>query len=87
MLTIILKTTTNAEHSKCNFGKARTVSSPATRQNSHRALIKIVSEEQPPRRFIAGADALGTAEEVVKTLRQQIDAYSELSSSLAYDNA
>jgi len=51
------------------------------------ALIKIVSEEQPPRRFIAGADAIGTAEEVVKTLRQQIDAYRELSSSLAYDNA
>jgi NAD(P)-dependent dehydrogenase (short-subunit alcohol dehydrogenase family) len=31
-----IEDTTNAEHSKCNFGKARTVSSPATRQNSHR---------------------------------------------------
>jgi NAD(P)-dependent dehydrogenase (short-subunit alcohol dehydrogenase family) len=50
------------------------------------ALIKIASEEQPPRRFIAGADAIGTAEQVVKTLQQQIDAYRELSGSLAYDN-
>jgi len=51
------------------------------------ALIKIASEEQPPRRFIAGADAIGTAEQVVATLQQQLNAYRELSSSLAYENA
>jgi len=50
-----------------------------------RALIKISSEEKPPRRFIAGADAVGTAEQVAATLQQQTDAYRELSSSLAYD--
>lgn len=51
------------------------------------ALIKIASEEQPPRRFIAGTDAIGIAEQVIATLQQQINAYRELSTSLAYDNA
>lgn len=51
------------------------------------ALMKIASEEAPPRRFIAGADAIGTAEQVVATLQQQINAYRDLSSSLAYDEA
>ena len=52
-----------------------------------RALITISSLEKPPRRFIAGADAVGTAEQVAATLQQQTDAYRELSSSLAYDRA
>ena len=52
-----------------------------------RALITISSREKPPRRFIAGADAVGTAEQVAATLQRQTDAYRELSSSLAYDNA
>jgi NAD(P)-dependent dehydrogenase (short-subunit alcohol dehydrogenase family) len=51
------------------------------------ALITITSQETPPRRFIAGADAVNTAEQVAATLKQQIDTYRELSSSLAYDNA
>jgi NAD(P)-dependent dehydrogenase (short-subunit alcohol dehydrogenase family) len=50
------------------------------------ALITISSKEKPPRRFIAGADAVGTAEQVAATLQQQTDAYRELSSSLAYDD-
>jgi NAD(P)-dependent dehydrogenase (short-subunit alcohol dehydrogenase family) len=49
------------------------------------ALITITSQEKPPRRFIAGADAVGTAEQVAATLQQQTDAYRELSCSLAYD--
>jgi NAD(P)-dependent dehydrogenase (short-subunit alcohol dehydrogenase family) len=49
------------------------------------ALIAISSQEKPPRRFIAGADAVGTAEQVAATLQQQTDAYRELSSSLAYN--
>src|SRR6202162_1848483 len=52
-----------------------------------RALITISSLEKPPRRFIAGADAVSAAEQVAATLQQQTDAYRELSSSLAYDNA
>lgn len=49
------------------------------------ALITISGQENPPRRFIAGADAIGTAEQVITTLHQQINAYRELSISLAYE--
>jgi hypothetical protein len=49
------------------------------------ALIKISNEKKPPRRFLAGADAVTTAEQVAATLQKQTDAYRELSSSLAYD--
>jgi len=52
-----------------------------------KALIKISNQEKPPRRLIAGADAIATAEQVVATLQQQINAYRELSSSLAFGNA
>jgi len=50
------------------------------------ALITISSQEKPPRRFIAGADAVATAEQVAARLQQQTNAYRELSSSLAYGN-
>lgn len=49
------------------------------------ALLTISSEEKPPRRFLAGADAVSTAEQVARELQQQTIAYRELSSSLAYD--
>src|SRR4051812_40026834 len=52
-----------------------------------RALITISEQEAPPRRFIAGADAIATAEQKIATLQQQISAYRELSTSLAYDEA
>jgi NAD(P)-dependent dehydrogenase (short-subunit alcohol dehydrogenase family) len=47
------------------------------------ALLTIAAEERPPRRFIAGADAVATAEQVVADLQQQIDAYRQLSMSMA----
>jgi NAD(P)-dependent dehydrogenase (short-subunit alcohol dehydrogenase family) len=50
-----------------------------------RALIKLESQDELPRRFLAGADAIATAEHAIATLQQQIDAYRELSSSLAID--
>ena len=50
-----------------------------------RALITIASQEPPPRRFIAGADAIATAEQVVADLKAQIEAYRDLSTSLAFD--
>ena len=50
-----------------------------------RALIVIASQEPPPRRFIAGADAIATAEQKVADLTAQIDANRELSTSLAFD--
>jgi NAD(P)-dependent dehydrogenase (short-subunit alcohol dehydrogenase family) len=49
------------------------------------ALLTIADEEQPPSRFIAGADAIGTAEQKVAALQAQIDAYRDLSTSLALD--
>src|SRR5579863_10263139 len=50
------------------------------------ALITITNEEKPPLRFIAGADAVATAYQVSATLKQQTDAYRELSGSLALDD-
>jgi NAD(P)-dependent dehydrogenase (short-subunit alcohol dehydrogenase family) len=51
-----------------------------------RALMTIASQEPPPRRFIAGADAIATAEQKVADLQTQIDANRELSTSLAFDD-
>jgi hypothetical protein len=50
-----------------------------------RALVTIASEEPPPRRFIAGADAIATATQKVADLQAQIDAHRALSTSLAFD--
>jgi NAD(P)-dependent dehydrogenase (short-subunit alcohol dehydrogenase family) len=50
-----------------------------------RALISISSQEPPPRRFIAGADAIATAEQKVADLKAQLDAERDLSTSLAFD--
>jgi NAD(P)-dependent dehydrogenase (short-subunit alcohol dehydrogenase family) len=52
-----------------------------------RALLTIADEDKPPLRFIAGADAVAQAEEKLAERQQQIDAYRELSSSLAFANA
>jgi NAD(P)-dependent dehydrogenase (short-subunit alcohol dehydrogenase family) len=49
------------------------------------ALLTIADEEQPPLRFIAGADAIGTAEQKVADLQAQIDAHRDLSTSLALE--
>ena len=51
------------------------------------ALLTITDLEQPPFRFIAGADALAQAEEKLAERQQQIDAHRDLSSSLALDEA
>ena len=48
------------------------------------ALITIASHEPPPARFIAGADAIATAEHQLAALKEQIDAYRDLSTSLAF---
>src|SRR5580700_10102309 len=51
------------------------------------ALLKLAGQNELPRRFIAGADAVGTAEQKIALLQKQIDANRELSSSLAFDVA
>src|SRR5688572_1377409 len=50
-----------------------------------RALITIASQEPPPRRFIAGADAIATAEQKIADLKAEIEAHRALSTSLAFD--
>jgi NAD(P)-dependent dehydrogenase (short-subunit alcohol dehydrogenase family) len=50
-----------------------------------KALVTITSEEKPPLRFLAGADAVATAEQVSTTLQQQANAYRELSSAMAFE--
>ena len=50
------------------------------------ALLTITELEQPPLRFIAGADALEAAEQKLTERRQQIDAFPDLSTSLAHDD-
>jgi NAD(P)-dependent dehydrogenase (short-subunit alcohol dehydrogenase family) len=50
-----------------------------------RALMTIFDQMQPPQRFIAGADAIATAEQTVATLQRQIAALRDLSTSLAID--
>jgi NAD(P)-dependent dehydrogenase (short-subunit alcohol dehydrogenase family) len=50
------------------------------------ALLTITELEQPPLRFIAGADAIAAAEQKLAERQQQIDAFRELSTSLAHDD-
>jgi NAD(P)-dependent dehydrogenase (short-subunit alcohol dehydrogenase family) len=52
-----------------------------------RALITIARRQPPPRRFVAGADAIATAEQKIADLKAQIDANRELSTSLDFDRA
>jgi len=51
------------------------------------ALLTIADQEQPPRRFIAGSDAIQTAEQHIAKLQLETDAFREMSSSLALDGA
>jgi NAD(P)-dependent dehydrogenase (short-subunit alcohol dehydrogenase family) len=52
-----------------------------------RALVQLAGQAEPPLRWVAGADAVATAEQKAKNLFAQADAYRELSSSLAHDDA
>jgi NAD(P)-dependent dehydrogenase (short-subunit alcohol dehydrogenase family) len=49
------------------------------------ALVQLASEDEPPLRFAAGADAVAAVEQKAKELLAQADAYRDLSSSLAFD--
>jgi NAD(P)-dependent dehydrogenase (short-subunit alcohol dehydrogenase family) len=50
-----------------------------------RALITLADQDELPRRFLAGSDAIQVAEQKIALLQQQIEAYRELSDSLAID--
>lgn len=51
------------------------------------AIVTITEMEQPPLRFIAGADAIAQAEEKLTERQQQIDAHRDLSTSLAFTDS
>ena len=52
-----------------------------------RALLTIADQEQPPRRFIALAGIIALAEQKAKDLQDQANAFRDLSTSLARDDA
>lgn len=49
------------------------------------ALIKISDNVQPPRRFIAGSDAVSIAEHKITDLQDQINHYRDISTSMSYE--
>jgi hypothetical protein len=49
------------------------------------ALVQLASQDQPPLRFAAGADAMAAIERKANDLVAQMHAYSELSSNLALE--
>jgi NAD(P)-dependent dehydrogenase (short-subunit alcohol dehydrogenase family) len=51
------------------------------------ALVQLAGRDEPPARWVAGADAVATVEQKAKDLLAQADAYRQLSSNLAHDDA
>jgi NAD(P)-dependent dehydrogenase (short-subunit alcohol dehydrogenase family) len=51
-----------------------------------RALLTIANQEEPPLRFVAGADAIEAVEAKAKELLAQAEASRELGGNLAYDD-
>ena len=49
------------------------------------ALLTTASQQPPPRRFLAGADAVRTAEQKIADLQADIESNRQLSTSLAFD--
>ena len=50
-----------------------------------KALVQIASEATPPRRWVAGADAMQLVEQKAKDLLAEAGAYRDISLSLAHD--
>jgi NAD(P)-dependent dehydrogenase (short-subunit alcohol dehydrogenase family) len=51
------------------------------------ALVQLASRGEPPPRWVAGADAVQVVEQKAKDMLAQVDAFRDLSSSLAHDDA
>ena len=52
-----------------------------------KALVQLASQDEPPLRFAAGVDAMQSVETKARNLLAQVDAYRDLSSSLAHNDA
>jgi hypothetical protein len=71
--------------SPVSYTSPLTVSSPAhLRLPLLRVLVAGEDGIPPPRRFIAGTDAIGTAEQKIADLHEQLNENRDLSNSLAY---
>jgi NAD(P)-dependent dehydrogenase (short-subunit alcohol dehydrogenase family) len=66
------------------FWKGANGQQPGDPAKLAKALITIAAKEKPPLRFLAGADAVDTAEQVATTLHKQANANRELSGSMAF---
>jgi len=51
------------------------------------ALVQLVDRDDPPLRWLAGADAVAAGEQKVRTLLAQIELHRDLSIRLAHDDA
>jgi NAD(P)-dependent dehydrogenase (short-subunit alcohol dehydrogenase family) len=51
------------------------------------ALVRLVGQDSPPVRWVAGADAVAAVEQKARDLLAQVDAYRGISSSLGHDTA
>jgi NAD(P)-dependent dehydrogenase (short-subunit alcohol dehydrogenase family) len=51
------------------------------------ALVRVATQDEPPLRWVAGADAVQGVEQKARDLLAQVAAHRELSSSLAHDDA
>jgi NAD(P)-dependent dehydrogenase (short-subunit alcohol dehydrogenase family) len=51
------------------------------------ALVQLASQDDPPRRWVAGADAVGAIEQKARTLLADVDMHRDLSTSLGHDDA
>ena len=51
-----------------------------------KALVQLAGQDEPPVRWVAGADAVQGVEQKARNLLAQVDAHRELSSSLAHDD-
>jgi NAD(P)-dependent dehydrogenase (short-subunit alcohol dehydrogenase family) len=68
-----------------DYWKSQNGRQPGDPAKLARALVAIAGQNPPPRRFIAGADAIAGAEQKVTELKAQIEANRDLSTSLAFD--
>ena len=81
------RTTTSAGSSSWRSGTSQNGKQSGDPAKLAQALIALAGQEELPRRFIAGADSIGTAEQKIEVLQRQIDAYRDLSTSLAFDES
>jgi hypothetical protein len=51
------------------------------------ALVQLAGSQEPPVRWVAGADAVAGVEQKAKDLLAQVDAHRDLSASLAIEEA